>query len=470
MHALEDRGASERKAMSTRFDFDLFTIGAGSGGVAGSRRAGSYGARVAVCEARRVGGTCVLRGCVPKKLLVYGAHVADELEDARGFGWTIGEAKLDWARLVEAKNRELDRLNGIYVRMLRDAGVKLLEGFARIVDPHTVEVNGARYTAENILVATGSRPVRPEIPGAELGISSDEALDLTDVPKRALVVGGGYIAVEFAGIWRAVGAEVSVAVRGDNVLRGFDLDVREAVAEGMQKRGVRFLRETLVRSIEANDQGLSVRLAGGEMLDADVVLFATGRDPVTEGLGLEEVGVHLNERGAIEVDAFSRTSVPNIFAVGDVTDRVNLTPVAIAEARAVVETLFRDRPTAIDHTNVASAVFSQPPVASVGLTELAARRRPGKIDVYRARFRPMKHTLSGRDERTMMKLIVDRETNKVLGAHMVGADAPEIIQGIAIAIQCGATKEQFDRTIGIHPTAAEEFVTMRDPVPDPDPA
>jgi len=456
--------------MTTAFDFDLFTIGAGSGGVAGSRRAGSYGARVAVCEARRVGGTCVLRGCVPKKLLVYGAHVADELEDARGFGWTIGEAKLDWARLVEAKNRELDRLNGIYVRMLRDAGVKLIEGFARIVDPHTVEVNGARYTARNILVATGSRPVRPEIPGAELGISSDEALDLTDVPKRALVVGGGYIAVEFAGIWRAAGAEVSVAVRGDNVLRGFDLDVREAVAEGMQKRCVRILRETLVRSIEANEQGLSVRLAGGEMLDADVVLFATGRDPVTEGLGLEEVGVTLNERRAIEVDAFSRTSVPSIYAVGDVTDRVNLTPVAIAEARAVVETLFRDRPTRIDHTNVASAVFSQPPVASVGLTELAARRRPGKIDVYRARFRPMKHTLSGRDERTMMKLIVDRETNKVLGAHMVGESAPEIMQGIAIAIQCGATKEQFDRTIGIHPTAAEEFVTMRDPVPDPDPA
>ncbi len=456
--------------MSKNFDFDLFTIGAGSGGVAASRRAGAYGAKVAVCEVRRVGGTCVLRGCVPKKLLVYGSHVADEIEDARGFGWTIGEAKLDWARLVEAKNRELDRLNGIYVRMLRDAGVRLLEGFARLVDPHTVEVNGERFTARHILVATGSRPVRPDIPGAELGISSDEALDLTDIPKRVLVIGGGYIAVEFAGIWRSAGAAVTVAVRGENVLRGFDLDVREAVAEGMQKRGIEILRESLLRSIEATDEGLSVRLAGGEVRMVDTVLFATGRTPVTEGLGLETVGVQKNERGAIEVDAFSRTNVPSIYAVGDVTDRVNLTPVAIAEGRAVVETLFRDTPTTVNHANVPSAVFSQPPVASVGLTELAARRLPGKIDVYRSRFRPMKHTLSGRDERTLMKLIVDRETRKVLGAHMVGSDAPEIIQGIAIALQCGATKEQFDRTIGIHPTAAEEFVTMRDPVPDPDPS
>ena len=456
--------------MSKNFDFDLFTIGAGSGGVAASRRAGAYGAKVAVCEARRVGGTCVLRGCVPKKLLVYGSHVADEIEDARGFGWTIGEATLDWARLVEAKNRELDRLNGIYVRMLRDAGVRHLEGFARLVDPHTVEVNGERFRARHILVATGSRPVRPDIPGAELGISSDEALDLTDIPKRVLVIGGGYIAVEFAGIWRSAGAAVTVAVRGENVLRGFDLDVREAVAEGMQKRGIEILRESLLRSIEATDEGLSVRLAGGEVRLVDTVLFATGRTPVTEGLGLETVGVQKNERGAIEVDAFSRTNVPSIYAVGDVTDRVNLTPVAIAEGRAVVETLFRDTPTTVNHANVPSAVFSQPPVASVGLTELAARRLPGKIDVYRSRFRPMKHTLSGRDERTLMKLIVDRETRKVLGAHMVGSDAPEIIQGIAIALQCGATKEQFDRTIGIHPTAAEEFVTMRDPVPDPDPS
>jgi glutathione reductase (NADPH) len=453
----------------TTFDFDLFTIGAGSGGVAGSRRAGAYGARVAICEDRRVGGTCVLRGCVPKKLLVYGAHVAEELEDARGFGWTIGSAELDWGRLVEAKNKELDRLNAIYVRMLRDSNVELVEGHAKIVGPHTVEVNDKRYSARYILVATGSRPVRPEIPGAELGISSDEALDLPYIPRRVLVVGGGYIAVEFAGIWRAAGADVTLALRGDNVLRGFDEDVREAVAEGMEKRGIRILRECLVRSIERQGESLSIRLAGGEMLDADVVLFATGRTPITQNLGLEGAGVRTNEGGAIVVDALSRTSVPSIFAVGDVTDRVNLTPVAIAEARAVAETLFRDKPIEIDHTNVPSAVFSQPPASSVGLAEHEARRRYAEIDVYRARFRPMKHTLSGRDERTMMKLVVDRATGKVLGAHMVGSDAPEIIQGVAIAIQCGATKAQFDRTIGIHPTAAEEFVTMRDPIPEAPP-
>lgn len=455
--------------MTHSFDFDLFTIGAGSGGVAASRRAGSYGVKVAICEARRVGGTCVLRGCVPKKLLVYGSQVKTELDDARGFGWTIGEAKLDWARLIEAKNKELDRLNGIYVRMLRDAGVCLIEGFARIVDPHTVEVNGKHYTARHILIATGSRPIRPEIPGAELGISSDEALDLTDIPKHALIVGGGYIAVEFASIWRAVGAQVTLAVRGDNILRGFDTDVRETLAESLQKRGIEIMRESLVRSIEQTPDGLSVRFAGSEMRDADTVLFATGRVPVTEGLGLDGVGVTLNERGAIEVDALSRTKVPSIYAVGDVTDRVNLTPVAIAEGRALIETLFRNNPTTVHHELVPSAVFSQPPVASVGLTENAARKRDIRIDVYRARFRPMKNTLSGRDERTMMKLIVEQATNKVLGAHMVGPDAPEIIQGVAIAIQCGATKAQFDQTVGIHPTAAEEFVTMRDPVPFLDP-
>ncbi|MDI3290516.1 glutathione-disulfide reductase [Polyangium sp. 15x6] len=453
----------------TTFDFDLFTLGAGSGGVAGSRRSASYGARVAICEARRVGGTCVLRGCVPKKLLVHGAHVAEELEDAAGFGWTFGEAKLDWAKLIEAKDRELDRLHGIYVRMLRDAGVTTIEGFARIVDPHTVDVGGKRYTARHLLIATGSRPVRPDIPGKELGISSDEALDLPYVPRRALVVGGGYIGVEFAGIWRAAGAEVTLALRGDNVLRGFDQDVRESVAEGMQKRGIKILRETLLRSVAKEADGLSVRLAGGEILETDVVLFATGRAPNTAGLGLEEVGVALDEVRAVKVDSYSRTSVSSIFAVGDVTDRINLTPVAIAEARAVAETLFRDRPTEMDHENVPSAVFSQPPVGAVGLPEHEARRRYGKVDVYRARFRPMKHTLSGRDERTMMKLVVDRATQKVVGAHMVGADAPEIIQGVAIAIKCGATKAQFDATVGIHPTAAEEFVTMRDPIPDPGP-
>ena len=451
----------------TTYVFALFTLGAGAVGVAGSRRAASYAARVAICESRRVGGTCVLRGCVPKKLLVYGSHIAEELEDARGFGWTLGEHRLDWATLVDRKNRELDRLNGIYVRMLRDAGVQIIEGCAKIVDPHAVEVNGTTYSARYILVATGSRAVRPDIPGAELGISSDEALDLPYVPKRALIVGGGFIAVEFAGIWRSAGSDVTLALRGDNVLRGFDDDVRESVAEGMTKRGIPILRETLVRSVQRLDDGaLSVRLAGGEMIETDVLLFATGRTPNSDNLGLDAACVRVNAAGAIEVNTFSQSSVPSIYAVGDVTNRINLTPVAIAEARAVAETLFHDNPTEINHANVPCAVFSQPPVGSVGLTEAEARSRGGKVDVYRSRFRPMKHTLSGRDERTMMKLVVDRITGKVLGAHMVGADAPEIIQGIAIAIQCGATKAQFDRTVGIHPTAAEEFVTIRDPVPD----
>jgi glutathione reductase (NADPH) len=450
----------------TTYDFDLFTIGAGSGGVAGSRRAASYGARVAICESRRVGGTCVLRGCVPKKLLVYGSHIAEELDDARGFGWTIGTHSVDWAKLVETKNRELDRLNGIYIRMLRDAGVQLIEGHAKIVDPHTVEIDNKRYSSKHILIATGSRPVRLEIPGSDLGISSDEALDLPYIPKRALIVGGGYIAVEFAGIWRAVGSDVTLAVRGDNILRGFDSDVRESVMEGMAKRGIHILRESVVRSIERAGETLSVRLAGGEIFETDVVLFATGRTPNSENLGLENCNVRVDAARAIEVNSFSQTNVPSIYAVGDVTNRINLTPVAIAEARAVAETLFHDNPTEMTHANVPSAVFSQPPVGSVGLTEDEARAQLGKIDVYRARFRPMKHTLSGRDERTMMKLIVERATGKVVGAHMVGSDAAEIIQGVAIAIQCGATKAQFDRTVGIHPTAAEEFVTMREPLPD----
>jgi glutathione reductase (NADPH) len=389
------------------------------------------------------------------------------LEDARGFGWTIGEHHVDWAKLIETKNRELDRLNGIYIRMLRDAGVHLIEGHAKIIDAHTVEVNGTQYSAKHILVATGSRPIRPEIPGGELGISSDEALDVPFVPKRALVVGGGYIAVEFAGIWRAIGSDVTLAVRGDNVLRGFDCDVRESVTEGMTKRGIRILRETVVRSIERIDGGLSVRLAGGEMVEADVVLFATGRTPNSENLGLDTAGVQIDAAKAIVVNSFSQTNVPSIYAVGDVTNRINLTPVAIAEARAVAETLFHDNPMEMTHANVPSAVFSQPPVGSVGLSEEQARAKFGKIDVYRARFRPMKHTLTGRDERTMMKLVVERATGKVLGAHMVGSDAAEIIQGVAIAIQCGATKAQFDRTVGIHPTTAEEFVTMREPLPDP---
>jgi glutathione reductase (NADPH) len=450
------------------YDFDLFTIGAGSGGVAASRRAGSYGARVAIAESVRVGGTCVLRGCVPKKLLVYGAEFADAFEDAAGYGWSLGERRFDWPRLIAAKDKELDRLHGIYINMLTAAKVEIIDGHARLVDPHTVEVAGRRMTAANILIATGARPEMPDIPGIEHVISSNEALDLKTLPKRMLIIGGGYIAVEFAGIFRLLGVDVTMMIRGDRLLRGFDEDVRTALGEEMATRGIAIHPRTQLTRIDRTAEGLVASTAGGIKIAVDQILYATGRRPNTGKLGLAEVGVQLNKAGAIAVDENSRATVPSIFAVGDVTDRLNLTPVAIAEGRAVVETLFNNNPMTVDHHNVPSAVFGQPTVATVGLTEEAARATHGAVDIYRARFRPMKNTLSGRAERTMMKLVVDRKTDRVLGCHMVGRDAAEIIQGIAIAITCGATKRQFDRTIGIHPTAAEEFVTMRDKVPDMD--
>ncbi|HEU4409906.1 MAG TPA: glutathione-disulfide reductase [Polyangiaceae bacterium] len=450
-----------------RFDFDLFTIGAGSGGVAASRRAGTYGARVAICEDSRVGGTCVMRGCVPKKLLVYGTHLRDEIEDAKGFGWTVEGAKHDWGALVAAKNRELDRLGGIYLRLLRDAKVTLLEGRGRVVAPHTVEVGGKRYTARHILIATGGRPALPEVPGVEHAITSNEALDLPALPRRVVIVGGGYIGVEFAGIFTRAGARVTMLIRGDTVLRGFDDDVRAALTSELRKRGVEIQADVELQDIERRGETLSVMTKMGGLYEADAVLCATGRWPNTRGLGLEELGVALDARGAIAVDEYSRTAVEGVYAVGDCTDRLALTPVAIVEGRALVETLFRDNPTPVDHQNVPSAVFSQPPVAAVGLTERAARQRFGAVDVYVTSFRAMKHTLSGRDERTMMKLVVDRDSQRVVGCHMVGADAPEIMQGLAIAVKCGATKAQFDATVGIHPTAAEEFVLMREKRPDP---
>ncbi|MFO0593240.1 MAG: glutathione-disulfide reductase [Polyangiaceae bacterium] len=448
------------------YDFDMFTLGAGSGGVASSRRAGAYGARVAICEDSRIGGTCVIRGCVPKKILVYASHYAHDIADAAGFGWSVTDPKVDWAALVEAKDREIDRLNGVYKRLLRDSGVTMIEGRGKIVDAHTVEVAGKRYTAKYILVATGGRPHKPEVPGAELGITSNEALDLKEIPKRLVIVGGGYIGVEFASIFNAVGSKVTMLIRGDAVLRGFDTDVRASLTNEMKKSGIEIKCETFLRDVEKKGDGLSLLTQEAETLECDTVLFATGRVPNTEGLGLDEIGVRRTPEGAIEVDDFSRTHVPSVYAVGDCTNRINLTPVAIAEGRAVAETLFHDRPTIMDHTNVPSAVFSQPPIGTVGLTEERARKL-GPVDVYVTSFRPLKHTISGRDERTMMKLVVARETRKVLGVHMVGADAPEIVQGFAVALKCGATKEQFDQTVGIHPSAAEEFVTMRDKRPDP---
>ncbi len=450
------------------YDFDLFTLGAGSGGVAASRRAGAYGARVAICEEGRVGGTCVLRGCVPKKLLVYGSHFHDDFADAAGFGWTLPEAPtLDWARLIAAKDRELDRLNGVYLRLLRDSGVTLVEGRARVVDAHTVEAGGRRYTARYILVATGGRPHLPALRGIEHAITSNEALSLPALPRRLAVVGGGYIGVELAGVFNAVGVEVTMLLRGDTVLRGFDEDVRATLTAELRKRGVAIRCETVVSDIERRGDALSVLTGEGDAIEVDAVLYATGRVPNTTGIGLAEAGVVLGDAGAVVVDGWSRTAVPSIYAVGDCTNRKNLTPVAIAEGRAVAETLFHDRPTQVDHEHVPSAVFSQPPVGTVGYTEAEARARCGAVDVYVSSFRPMKHTLSGRDERTMMKLVVERATDRVVGCHVVGADAPEIVQGFAVAVRCGATKAMFDATVGIHPTAAEELVTMREKRPDP---
>ncbi len=450
-----------------KYDFDLFTIGAGSGGVAGSRRAGSYGARVGIAEAVRVGGTCVLRGCVPKKLLVYASEFARDFDDAEGYAWTVGETKVDWAQMIAKKDRELDRLNGIYLNLLKNSNVQLFEGRARLIDAHTVEVAGKRVTSETIMIATGGHAQRPPIPGIELTMTSDDILDMKEIPKHLVVVGGGFIAVEFACIFRNLGSEVTEIVRGDNILRGFDPDVRSSLADEMKKQGMTLKPNTNVTAIEKSDNGLVVVTDVGERIACDRVLYATGRVPNSKGLGLEEVGVTVNKLGAIAVDEWSKTTVPNIYAVGDVTNRINLTPVAIAESRAVAETLYNNNPIRMDHDNVPSAVFSQPPIGQVGLSEDVARGIYGEVDVYVTRFKPMKNTLSGRDERTMMKLVVDAKTDRVLGCHMVGPDAPEIIQGLAIAVKCGATKRQFDQTVGIHPSAAEEFVTLREKRKEP---
>ena len=450
----------------TQYDYDLITIGAGSGGVRASRRAAALGKKVAIIENLRVGGTCVMRGCVPKKLLVLGSHFADDFEDALGYGWTVGEPGFDWSRLITAKEKELDRLEDVYHRILKDSGVEEIFGTGVLADAHTVEVDGKSMTAETILVCTGGWPKMPDIPGIKHAITSNEALELAQFPKRVAIVGGGYIAVEFAGIFNSFGSEVTEIIRAPQILRGFDEDARQTLAEEMKKKGIDIRAETVVEEIVKDGDGYLLKLKDGGVLDADLVMYATGRAPNTHGLGLEEAGIALDEVGAIKVDEFSKTAVDHIYAIGDVTERLNLTPVALAEAEAFANTVYRDSPTAMDYANVASAVFSQPPIGSVGLTEDQAREK-ADIDVYVSRFTPMKYTLSGRDEKTMMKIIVDRETGTVLGCHMVGLDASEIIQGIAIALKCGATKDQFDATIGIHPTAAEEFVTMRDKRPAP---
>ena len=446
-------------------EFDLFVIGAGSGGVRAARFSAARGARVAVAEDRYLGGTCVNVGCVPKKLFVYASHFEHDMREASaGYGWTIGETSFDWPTLRDNKTREIERLNGIYEGLLRDAGVQQIDGRATIVDAHTVEVDGRQYSTENILVATGGWPTVPEIPGAELAVTSNELFHLDKLPRKAIVVGGGYIAVEFACIFDGLGVDVTQLYRGPLFLRGFDGDVRSHLAEQVKLRGIDLRFEINVTAIEKQGDGVVATLTDGSSLEADLILFATGRHPNVDNLGLEEVGVELADDGSIRVDEYSRTNVASIWAIGDVTNRINLTPVAIHEGVCLSETLFANNPRSPDHENVPAAVFSQPPVGSVGLTEEEARKSHSAIDVYRSVFRALKQTLTGGWERTLMKLIVDRETDRVLGLHMVGPDAGEIVQGFAVAIKAGATKADFDATIGIHPTSAEEFVTMRTPV------
>lgn len=456
-----------------RYDYDLFVIGAGSGGVRGARMAAQAGARVALAENDRFGGTCVIRGCVPKKLLSYAAHVHEEVEDAAGYGWSLGEPVFDWPSLIANKDREIARLEGIYETLLADAGVAVFRGRARLIDAHTITVDDAQghartLTAETLLLAVGGHAVVPDIPGHEHGFTSREAFHLESLPQRVVVVGGGYISVEFAGIFNGLGAQVTQLYRRERILRGFDDDVRDTLSEEIRKKGVDLRTNADPAGIHRNDDGsLAVVLKDGATIEADGVMFATGRRANTTGLGLDRAGVELARDGAVKVDEHSRTTAANIYAVGDVTNRIQLTPVAIEEAMAFVDTVYKGRPRAMDHTNVPSAVFSQPPIGTVGLSEQAAAERGYRLEIYRASFRPMKHTLSGRDEKTMMKLVVDADSGTVLGVHMVGMDAPEIIQGMAVAVKAGAAKADFDATVGIHPTAAEEFVTMREPVRAP---
>jgi glutathione reductase (NADPH) len=448
---------------SKEHNYDLFVIGGGSGGVRASRIAAGLGARVAIAEDYRVGGTCVIRGCVPKKLFSYAAHFHDDFEDARGFGWTVAAPQFSWATLMANKDAEIARLEAIYIKLLQNSGVELMQGRARVVDPHSVEIGGRRFSAANILVATGGWPVKPDIPGSELAITSNEAFELTELPKRIMVVGGGYIAVEFAGIFKGLGSEVHLSYRGEQILRGFDNDVRAHLAAEMGKRGVSLQLKHQVTAVERSGEHLLVSAADGSTAEVDAIMFATGRAPNTRGLGLEAAGVELDADGGVRVDAYCRSNVASIWAVGDVTNRIALTPVAIREGQAVSTTLFGGgEPVPVDHQDIPTAVFSQPQVGTVGLSEAAALDAHGVIDVYKADFRPLKATLSGRSERTLMKLIVDQASQRVLGAHMVGPDAAEIIQGVGIAVKAGLTKQQFDATVGIHPTAAEEFVTLRE--------
>jgi glutathione reductase (NADPH) len=446
-------------------DVELFVIGAGSGGVRAARIASSYGARVMIAEEHRVGGTCVIRGCVPKKLLVYASRFADEFEDAAGYGWTMSEPVFHWPSLIANKDREIARLEAAYAATLERYKVELVKSRAVIEDANTVRLlaNGARVHAETILIATGAWPhLGPKIPGLEHVISSNEAFHLEELPKRIVIQGGGYIAVEFACIFAGLGSEVTLVYRGENILRGFDDDVREHLRNEMRKRGITVTCGHTVAAIEKSGDEFVTRLSDHSTVASDKVMFAIGRRPNLMGLGLDTLHVKIHEHGGIDVDQFSRTSVPNIYAVGDVTNRVNLTPVAIREGHAFADTVYGNKPTPVDHTNVPTAVFSEPEVGVIGLTETQARERCAILDVYKTTFRPMKATLSGRDTRSFMKLLVDGTTDRVVGCHIVGPDAGELIQVIGVAVRMGATKADFDATIAVHPTAAEELVTLRE--------
>ncbi|MFM9924286.1 glutathione-disulfide reductase [Variovorax sp. H27-G14] len=450
------------------FDFDLFVIGGGSGGVRAARMAAQTGARVGLAEAGDLGGTCVNVGCIPKKLYSYAAGYAEAFEESAGYGWTLPEEpRFDWAHLKQQRAKEIGRLNGIYAGLLKNSGVTLITGWAQLVDAHTVEIDGKRHTARHLLVATGGTPFVPDIPGREHIVTSDAMFDLSPFPKRLLVVGGGYIACEFASIFNGLGAKVTQLHRRAHLLTGFDDDVRRFVANEMGKAGVDVRLNCQAAAIARNPHGhgLTVTLARGEQVEADTVLFATGRVPNTQGLGLEAAGVALDERGAIAVDAHYRTSVPSIYAVGDVSTRVQLTPVALAEAMVVVDELFGKGKRRLDYEFIPTAVFTHPNIGTCGYSESGARAKFGEVTVFSSEFKSLRHTLSGSSERTFMKLVVDKASDRVVGLHMVGADAGEVVQGFAVAMRAGATKAVFDSTIGIHPTAAEEFVTMREPMP-----
>lgn len=447
-----------------KYDYDYFVIGAGSGGVRSARIAAGHGAKVGIAEGGALGGTCVNVGCVPKKLLTYAADYGPAFEDARGYGWNVESANFNWAQLIDNKNKEISRLNGIYNNLLENAGVTLHNGFATFKDAHTVTVDGQDITADKFLIAVGGTPRRPTYEGAEHVITSNEAFYLENIPSHVVIEGGGYIAVEFAHIFHGLGAKVTISYRGDQILRGFDQDIRDFLTKELKKQGITIETSKKITQITKNNDQLSVILNENDQISCDLVLSAIGRVPNIDGLGLNTIDVATTDRNVISVNEHYQTNQPHIYAVGDVTDRVNLTPVAITEGHWLADTLFGniDRP-APDYENIPTAVFSSPPIGTVGLSEEQAREKGHEVTVYTSDFKPMRHTLSGRDERTFMKLIVDKVSDKVLGVHMCGTDAPEMMQAMGIALQCGATKADFDNTVGIHPTSAEEFVTMRTP-------